>query len=247
MHLKRSLLILLVLAAAATAAQAEENQDVAKDQDVAKECEAKTLKAHPNKLPNTEATDKLRQEFYTTCINRAGKMNPDEFQSTVTDRLDFLSNNVHESTNRSREIGQLNALTRSVATPGKKAYEAEQTAFPRIDLYKAFRSVLMHHKITITLAALLLLGTSAISFAQGGGGGGGGAGGAGGGAGGASGGGAGTGTGGAAGTPGTGTSGSMNSHPGTSGSMNSNPGTSGSTSDTLNKPSANPGTGGSTR
>ena len=89
----------------------------------------------------------------------------------------------------------------------------------------------MHHKITITLAALLLLGTSAICFAQSGGG----AGGAGGGAGGASGGAAGTGTGSAAGTPGTGTSGSMNSHPGTSKSMNSNPGTSASTSDTLNK------------
>ena len=101
MHLKRSLLILLVLAAAATAAQAEENQDVAKDQDVAKECEAKTLKAHLNKLPNTEATDKLRQEFYTTCINRAGKMNPMKSESTVT--VPGFPNNVHESTNRSRE------------------------------------------------------------------------------------------------------------------------------------------------
>jgi hypothetical protein len=72
MHLKRSFLILLVLVGigAATAAQAEENQDVAK------ECEAKTMKAHPNKLPNTEATDKLRQDYYTTCIYRGGKMNP---------------------------------------------------------------------------------------------------------------------------------------------------------------------------
>ena len=53
MHLKKSLLILLVLTgiAATTAARAEENQDVAK------ECEAQTLKAHPKKLPNTEATD----------------------------------------------------------------------------------------------------------------------------------------------------------------------------------------------
>ena len=72
MHLKKSFLILLVLTgiAATTAAQSEENQDVAK------ECEAQTLKAHPKKLPNTDATDKLRQDYYTACINRGGKMNP---------------------------------------------------------------------------------------------------------------------------------------------------------------------------
>jgi hypothetical protein len=72
MHLKRTLLILFVLIglAAAPGAQAEENQDVAK------ECEAQTLKVHPNKLPNTEATDKLRQDYNTICINRGGKMNP---------------------------------------------------------------------------------------------------------------------------------------------------------------------------
>jgi hypothetical protein len=71
MHLKKPLLILLVLTGiAATTAQSEENQDVAK------ECEAQTLKAHPKKLPNTDATDKLRQDYYTACINRGGKMNP---------------------------------------------------------------------------------------------------------------------------------------------------------------------------
>jgi hypothetical protein len=71
MHLKRPLLILLMVAGiAGTAAQAEG------DQDVAKICEAQALKAHPKKLPNTEATDKLRQDYYTTCMNRRGKMNP---------------------------------------------------------------------------------------------------------------------------------------------------------------------------
>ena len=56
--------------AGAMPARAEEEQDVAKN------CEAKTLKAHPNKLPNTEATANLRQEYYTTCMDRGGKMNP---------------------------------------------------------------------------------------------------------------------------------------------------------------------------
>ena len=88
----------------------------------------------------------------------------------------------------------------------------------------------MYHKITITLAALLLLGGTAVSFAQGGGAGGG-AGGAGGGAAGGSSGGA------AAEAPGT----------GTSGSMNCSPGTNGSTSDTLHRKSAPSAPGGSTR
>jgi hypothetical protein len=65
-----SLIMVMVAGLAATAAQA------ADDQDIAKNCEAQMLKAHPNKLPKTEATDKLRQDYYTTCINRSGKMNP---------------------------------------------------------------------------------------------------------------------------------------------------------------------------
>jgi phage-related tail protein len=72
MHLRSLLLVSLVLAGvAATSARAEEEK-----QDVAKICEAQALKAHPKKLPNTEATDNLRQDYYTTCINRGGKMNP---------------------------------------------------------------------------------------------------------------------------------------------------------------------------
>jgi hypothetical protein len=120
------------------------------------------------------------------------------------------------------------ATSRYLRHSKKKAGGAEQTSFPGVDLYKVTECT-MHQKITITLATLLLLGTTAVSFAQGGGGGAGGAGGAGAGAaGGASGGAAsGGGTGGAAGTPGV----------GAGGSMNSNPGTSGSTSDTLNKKS----------
>jgi hypothetical protein len=56
MHLRSLLLVSLVLAGvAATSARAEEEK-----QDVAKICEAQALKAHPKKLPNTEATDKLR-------------------------------------------------------------------------------------------------------------------------------------------------------------------------------------------
>jgi hypothetical protein len=62
--------LLLTGIATTAAAEAQGNQDVAKN------CQARTLKAQPNTLPNTQATANLRQEFYKTCMDRGGKMDP---------------------------------------------------------------------------------------------------------------------------------------------------------------------------
>jgi hypothetical protein len=46
------------------------------DEDLAKKCEAMSLKAHPATLPQTQSTSNLRRSYYDLCVSRHGIMDP---------------------------------------------------------------------------------------------------------------------------------------------------------------------------